>query len=52
MPFNMLQEMGDMAHDRVIERHAIDVEARKLAQLFLMSTEAPDYAPQRLSELI
>jgi glycosyltransferase involved in cell wall biosynthesis len=51
MPFNMLHEMGDMAHDRVVERHSIDTEARKLAQLFLMSTEAPDYAPQRLGEL-
>jgi glycosyltransferase involved in cell wall biosynthesis len=52
MPFNMLQEMGDMAHDRVVERHAIDVEARKLAQLFLMSTEAPDYATQQLSKFV
>jgi glycosyltransferase involved in cell wall biosynthesis len=52
MPFNMLQEMGDIAHARVIERHAIDVEARKLAQLFLLSTESPGYASGHLSEYV
>ena len=29
-----LQEMGDLAHDRVLERHDIDTEAAKLAVHF------------------
>jgi glycosyltransferase involved in cell wall biosynthesis len=52
MPFNMLQEMGDAAHARVIERHSIDVEARKLAQLFLLSTESQAYAAKRVSKFV
>jgi glycosyltransferase involved in cell wall biosynthesis len=52
MPFNLLQEMGDAAHARVVERHSIDVEARKLGQLFLLSAESPDYVHERLSESV
>ena len=33
-PLARLQEMGDAAHDRVIERHSIDTEVAKLAELF------------------
>jgi glycosyltransferase involved in cell wall biosynthesis len=34
-PLEELQKMGDSGHRRVIARHAIDIEARKLACLFL-----------------
>lgn len=51
-PFNMLQEMGDAAYARVVERHSIDVEARKLGQLFLLSGESSEYAHGRLSESV
>lgn len=34
LPIQQLQQMGDAAYARVIERHSVDVEARKLAQLF------------------
>jgi colanic acid/amylovoran biosynthesis glycosyltransferase len=34
VPLEDLQKMGDSGHRRVIARHAIDTEARKLAQLF------------------
>jgi glycosyltransferase involved in cell wall biosynthesis len=34
LPSQQLQQMGDAAHARVIERHSVDVEASKLAQLF------------------
>lgn len=33
-PASALQEMGDAAYRRVIERHCIDTEAAKLAELF------------------
>lgn len=34
IPSQQLEQMGDAAYARVIERHSADVEARKLAQLF------------------
>ncbi|NOS96953.1 MAG: glycosyltransferase, partial [Methylotenera sp.] len=34
LPIQQLQQMGDAAYARVIERHSVDVEARKLAKLF------------------
>jgi len=33
-PTEMLEKMGQAAHQRVLERHSIDVEAAKLARLF------------------
>jgi len=37
MPVARLQAMGEAAHQRVIERHAIDTEAARLAELFRVS---------------
>jgi colanic acid/amylovoran biosynthesis glycosyltransferase len=37
-PAAEIRRMGDAAYDRVIERHSIDVEAAKLADLFRSST--------------
>ena len=34
-----LKKMGDSGHDRVVERHSIDTEAAKLAELFRASSE-------------
>jgi len=39
-PVAEIQRMGDAAYDRVIERHSIDVEAAKLANLFHSSRRA------------
>lgn len=36
-PVAKLQAMGEAAHQRVIERHAIDTEAARLAELFRVS---------------
>ncbi|MNF84144.1 hypothetical protein D3C84_664930 [compost metagenome] len=33
-PVEVLQRMGDAAYQRVLERHDIDTEAAKLAELF------------------
>jgi len=33
-PTEILEKMGQAAHQRVLERHSIDVEAAKLARLF------------------
>jgi colanic acid/amylovoran biosynthesis glycosyltransferase len=33
-PPEVLQRMGEAAYSRVLERHAIDTEAAKLAELF------------------
>ncbi len=33
-PVETLNTMGELAHQRVLERHSIDIEAKKLAQLF------------------
>ncbi len=43
-PAATLEAMGQAAHARVLERHAIDVEAAKLAQLFRASVRG-DAAP-------
>ncbi|MDB5754090.1 MAG: glycosyltransferase family protein [Massilia sp.] len=43
-PAAALEAMGEAAHARVLERHAIDVEAAKLARLFRAGL-APDLAP-------
>ena len=32
-PFAELKKMGDAGHQRVLERHSVDIEARKLAKL-------------------
>jgi colanic acid/amylovoran biosynthesis glycosyltransferase len=42
-----LEAMGQAAHARVLERHAIDVEAAKLARLFRTGPQ-PDPAPAPL----
>ena len=34
LPLAAVEEMGDAAHARALERHSIDIEAGKLAQLF------------------
>ena len=41
-PLEQLQKMGDAGHGRVVERHSIDTEAKKLAELL----RAPDYLAQ------
>ncbi len=33
-PVEVLEKMGEAAHRRVLERHSVDIEAGKLAQLF------------------
>lgn len=38
IPIPTLEKMGELAHVRVLKRHSIDVEAEKLAQLFLSVT--------------
>jgi len=38
-PTERLEEMGVYAHEAVLARHAVDVEARKLASLFLTSDD-------------
>jgi glycosyltransferase involved in cell wall biosynthesis len=43
-PARELEEMGENAHHRVIERHSIDVEAAKLAALF-HEHAVPDRSP-------
>jgi glycosyltransferase involved in cell wall biosynthesis len=43
-PAGALEAMGQAAHARVLERHAIDVEAAKLARLFRAGLQ-PDPAP-------
>ena len=34
LPLAAVEEMGDAAHTQALERHSIDIEAGKLAQLF------------------
>jgi len=34
IPVNQLQQMGDAAFSRIVERHNVDIEAKKLADLF------------------
>lgn len=41
-PVGELEVLGRSAHARVIERHSIDTEVSKLAELFRMSTGAAD----------
>jgi colanic acid/amylovoran biosynthesis glycosyltransferase len=38
-PANELRNMGDAAYRRVIERHSVDTEAAKLAELFRETCE-------------
>lgn len=38
-PLDKLQQMGEAAYQRVVERHSIDTEATKLAQLFRQTHE-------------
>jgi glycosyltransferase involved in cell wall biosynthesis len=33
-PIEVLKKMGDAGHQRVLERHSVDIEAEKLAKLF------------------
>jgi glycosyltransferase involved in cell wall biosynthesis len=33
-PLEALEKMGEAAQQRVLERHSVDTEAKKLAQLF------------------
>ena len=33
-PIEVLEKMADRAHKRVVERHSVDIEAKKLAELF------------------
>ena len=40
-PVEVLEKMGESGHQRVLERHSVDIEAGKLAQLFrTISNEA------------
>lgn len=39
-PTEIIEKMGQAAHQRVIERHSIDVEAGKLAELFAQAISA------------
>jgi len=41
-PVDELREMGDAAHQRVIERHSIDTAATRFAALFRESGERPE----------
>ncbi|GAA4020980.1 glycosyltransferase [Actimicrobium antarcticum] len=43
-PIATLQQMGETAYDRVIERHSIDTEAAKLAKLFRASQLSQEQA--------
>jgi colanic acid/amylovoran biosynthesis glycosyltransferase len=43
-PAAEIRRMGDAAYHRVIERHSIDVEATKLAELFRSSTSGASSA--------
>jgi colanic acid/amylovoran biosynthesis glycosyltransferase len=36
-----LQRMGDAGHQRVVERHSVDIEAAKLAKLFNSAISKP-----------
>lgn len=40
-PAEVLQRMGDAAHQRVLERHSVDIEAEKLAKLFNSAISKP-----------
>jgi hypothetical protein len=37
-PVSQLAQMGEAGYRRVLRRHDVDVEAAKLADLFLLST--------------
>ena len=39
-PLSVLETMGEAGHQRVLERHAVDIEAAKLARLFRASAAA------------
>jgi glycosyltransferase involved in cell wall biosynthesis len=39
-PTDVIEKMGQAAHERVLERHSIDVEAAKLAKLFAQAISA------------
>lgn len=39
-PTDVIEKMGQAAHERVLERHSIDVEAAKLAKLFTQAISA------------
>lgn len=50
-PLSVLGRMGESAHVRVLQRHSVDIEAEKLAQLFLSAAEVvPDYVPSPRSK--
>jgi colanic acid/amylovoran biosynthesis glycosyltransferase len=40
-PLQQLDAMGEAGHQRVLERHSVDIEAAKLARLFQASAGAP-----------
>jgi colanic acid/amylovoran biosynthesis glycosyltransferase len=40
-PAEVLQRMGDAGHQRVVERHSVDIEAAKLAKLFNSAISKP-----------
>lgn len=40
-PIEVLKRMGDAAHQRALERHSIDIEAKKLAKLFRSAITQP-----------
>ncbi|HUX90616.1 MAG TPA: glycosyltransferase family 4 protein [Gallionellaceae bacterium] len=43
-PAEVLKKMGDSAHQRVLERHSVDIEAEKLAKLFRLVINEPTVA--------
>ncbi|MGV8892526.1 MAG: glycosyltransferase [Burkholderiaceae bacterium] len=45
-PVTVLEAMGEAGYQRVLERHSVDIEAAKLAQLFCVGQTAnPDLTP-------
>ncbi|MGV8899267.1 MAG: glycosyltransferase [Burkholderiaceae bacterium] len=45
-PVHVLDAMGEAGYQRVLERHSVDIEAAKLAQLFCVGQSAnPELAP-------
>lgn len=48
-PVEELRILGDAGHSRVLERHSIDIEAAKLATLFLDSANDEQSAVRRLA---
>lgn len=52
-PLSVLGRMGESAHARVLQRHSADIEAEKLARLFLAAVPSvPEHVPDLRNKFI